>query len=99
MNRTQRQVETLVEAVQADVTDVVTLLVEARDKMHDLRDAVVGLNGMAPLLRGKAQELEKMMADLDEESRAVSRKLLGQSRTEIAQTVNTELLAAVRGHA
>lgn len=94
--RTGATVKKLVADVQEDLGDITDLLGTACDKMRQLETETRGINGTASMLKAKRNALEKMIADLKEESTAVAEKMLGQKRPEIRSNVDAEQAAKVK---
>ncbi|MDX1747719.1 MAG: hypothetical protein R3324_17430 [Halobacteriales archaeon] len=93
--RTGSRVRQLVEDVEADLTDVETLLVRAREHLGRLEAEARGINGLSAACRGWGQQLDKLVRDLDEERDQVERTMLGSNRT-IAAHVDGELRDRIR---
>lgn len=93
--RTGVRVRQLVDDVKADLTDIEHVLKQARQRAARLEEEGKGINGLSAACRGWGQQIDKMLADLDEERHEVERKMLGSPRP-IAVSVDEELRDRVR---
>ena len=93
--RTGARVKELVEDVEADLSDVLDVLIKGREMIGSLESETKGINGLSTACRGWGQQLEKMLNDIWEEREEVPRKLLGLG-SGISTTVNMELVQQVR---
>ena len=93
--RTGARVKALVEDVESDLSDVIDVLVKAREMIGCLETETKGINGLSAACRGWGQQLDKMLNDIWEEREDVPRKLLGGG-PGISTSVNMELVQQVR---
>lgn len=93
--RTGVRVRQLVEDVKADLTDIEHVLMEARKRAARLEEEGKGINGLSAACRGWGQQIDKMLADLEEERQEVERKMLGSPRPIIV-SVDEELRDRIR---
>ena len=75
--RTEAAVGKLVEGVQADLTELIDLISRAKDVAEALIDPTKGINGLSGFLRGQSTLLGEMIKNVEDESRAVHKKMLG----------------------
>jgi hypothetical protein len=93
--RTGARVKQLVEDVEADLSNVLDVLMKGREMIGCLETETKGINGLSAACRGWGQQLEKMLDDICEERDDVPRKLLGGA-SNISVSVNMELVQQVR---
>lgn len=93
--RTGIRVRQLVKDVEADLTDIESMLDRARAHLRRLEAEARGINGLSAACRGWGQQLDKMIADLDEERQQVERTMLGKQHGIVA-SVNGELREKIR---
>jgi hypothetical protein len=74
--RTTPAMRALAEAIESDTAEIVALLEDARARMLALADVTGALNGMAPLLRGAANETELTASKVREEATELAAKLV-----------------------
>jgi hypothetical protein len=88
--RTGIRVRQLVDDVKADLSDIESVLREARQRAALLEEDARGINGLSASCRGWGQQIAKMLADLEDERAEVERKMLGTGRA-IAVNVDDDL--------
>lgn len=74
--RTAAAMRALAESIESDTAEIVALLEDARARMIALADVTGALNGMAPLLRGAANEVELTASKVRDEADEVAAKLV-----------------------
>lgn len=95
--RTQRALEMLAQAVEAEVGVMVEKL-EAARRLMELMAATRGVNGLSSMMRGKAQELDSMIALLEEAAEKKAAEFRGQApaRPALLEGVDQAKTEAVR---
>lgn len=95
--RTQRALEMLAQAVEAEVGLMVEKL-EAARRLMELMAATRGVNGLSSTMRGKAQELDSMIALLEEAAEKKAAEFRGQApaRPAPVEILDHERFGAVR---
>ena len=86
----------LVAGLQEDLQEIVESLRRGRDLARALEVDAKGVNGLSAFLKSKGNELDNIVSGLEDEAKAVERKMLVQSTTDpIKVTVNEGLKAKV----
>lgn len=88
--RTGAAVGALVEAVQSDIGDGVADIRRGLDKLRALEAHARGINGLASTLRAKCKEVETAVDVLEEEAESVARKMMGEPKREITESVDAD---------
>lgn len=94
--RTQKALEVLAQAVEADTGRIIHDLRQVKGRMERMA-ATRGVNGLSTLMKAKSGELESMIGAIQEEAAKKAAELRGQtSRPQLVEHVDQERAEAVR---
>jgi len=94
--RTGPAVRKVVEAIEADLSEVIEGLEKQRDLIARLEEDARGVNGLSSTLKAKRKHLDQIVEDLSGELEGVRPKMLGTNGSPaIEQSVDDELAAEV----